>query len=133
VHFEFKPPLFKKVESFSFYSSTTMKNILPKHDAPTKKAPLLPLVPDPLDEITSETSISYILSTVPADTNSATFKKYVRVLSGSKTVRTMLCWAQDTTQVLVGLNINAGPAQYNIHINMIQGTVGLGNTKNLTK
>jgi hypothetical protein len=99
-----------------------MKKVLPKHDAPTKKVPLLPLVPDPLDEMTSENSISYMLRTVSADANSATFKKYVRVLCGSKTVRTMLRWAQDTTQVLVGLNVTAGPARYNMYMNMIQGT-----------
>jgi hypothetical protein len=64
-------------------------------------------VPDPLDEMTLENSISYMLRTVLADGNSATFKKYVCVLCGSETVRTMLCWAQDTNQVLVGLNITA--------------------------
>jgi hypothetical protein len=37
-------------------------------------------------------------------------------------VRTMLRWAQDTNQVLVGLNVTAGPAQYNMYMNMIQGT-----------
>jgi hypothetical protein len=98
-----------------------MKYVLPKHDAPTKKTPLLPLVPDPLDEMTSENSISYMLCTVPADANSATFKKYVRVLCRSETVRTMLRWTQDTNQVLVGLNVTAGPAQYNMYMNMIQG------------
>jgi hypothetical protein len=85
-----------------------MKNVLPKHNSPIKKALLLPLVSDPLNKMTSENSISYMLRTVPAYANSATFKKYVRVLCRSETVRTMLHWAQDTNHVLVGLNITVG-------------------------
>ena len=100
-----------------------MKIVPSKHsDAPTKKAPLLPLIPDPLDEMTSENSISYMLRTVPADANSSTYKKYVRVLSGSETVRTMLRWGKDTQQVIVGLNVTNAAAQFNLYLNMTTGT-----------
>jgi hypothetical protein len=99
-----------------------MKIATSKHsDAPTKKALLLPLVPDPLDEMTSNNSISYMLRMATTDAASATFKKYIHVLTRSETVRTMLRWAQDTNQVLVGLNVTAGPAQFNMYMNMVQG------------
>ena len=89
-----------------------MKVVPSKNDKPTKKAPLLPLVPDPLDEMSSENSISYSLRTDPTDADSSTYKKYVRVLDGSENPRTVLKWAADTAQVLRGLNVTNGPNQY---------------------
>ena len=100
-----------------------MKIVPSKHsDAPTKKAPLLSLVPDPLKEMTTENSISYMLRTVPADADSAKYKKYVRVLSGAEAVRTMLRWVNDSSQVITGLNVTDGPDQHNLYLNMLQGT-----------
>ena len=100
-----------------------MKIAQSKHsDAPTRKAPLLSLVPDPLEEMTTENSISYMLRTVPADADSAKYKKYVRVLSGAESVRTMLRWVNDSNQVIIGLDVTDAPAQHNMYLNMLQGT-----------
>ncbi len=64
-----------------------------------KKAPLLPLVPDPLDEMTHENSVSYQLCTKPGVATSDKYKKTVRVLDGSESIRTILRWANDSLQV----------------------------------
>ena len=99
-----------------------MKVVPPKNESSTKKAPLLPLLPDALDEMTLENSVSYMLRTVPADANSPQYKKYVRVLTGSESVRTKLRWAQDTQQVMTGLNVTTGPNMYNMYMNLSSGT-----------
>ena len=65
-----------------------MKVVLPKNDGPvSKKKPLLPLVPDPEEELTASNSVSYHLRVKPSDNGSPTFKKYVRILTGNETVR----------------------------------------------
>ena len=71
----------------------------------SKRAPLLPLIPDPLDKMDHENTCSFLLRTEPADANSPTFKKYIRVLSGNESIRTVLKWGKDSMQVLRGLNL----------------------------
>jgi hypothetical protein len=100
-----------------------MKIVPPKQSpTPTKKNPLLPLVPDPLDEMKSENSVSFNLRTDPTDRNSSTYKKYVRVLSGSETIRTILKWAEDAAQVLLGLNVTDPKVSYTMMYNMMEGS-----------
>ena len=60
-----------------------MKVVPPKNNGTSKKAPLLPLIPDPLDEMSQENSTSYMLRVNPTDAGSPTYKKYVRILSGN--------------------------------------------------
>lgn len=91
-----------------------MKIAPSKNNPNPKKAPLLPLIPDPLDEMTAENSVSYSLRTNPTDADSAKYKKTVRVLSGTESIRTVLRWSADTTQVLRGLNVTTGPEKYDI-------------------
>ena len=80
--------------------------ITPSKETPTKKKPLLPLVPEPEDELSSSNSVSYLLRVKPSDADSPTFKKYVRVLVGGESVRTIVNWSFDHSKVLEGLNIS---------------------------
>ena len=82
-----------------------MKIASSKTDGTSKKKPLLPLVPDPEEELNSSNSVSYLLKVKPSDADSLTFKKYIRVLSGNESVRTVLTWSEDQAQVLEGLDI----------------------------
>ena len=50
-------------------------------------------------------SVSYDLRTVPADADSPKYKKQVRVLVGTESVRAMLKWRQDVDAVCDGLNV----------------------------
>ena len=82
-----------------------MKIATSKNEGTTKKKPLLPLVPDPEEELNASNSVSYLLRVKPSDNDSPTFKKYIRVLSGNESVRTVLTWSEDQAQVIQGLNI----------------------------
>ena len=84
-----------------------------------KKAPLLPLVPDPLDEMTHENSVSYQLRTKPGVATSDKYKKTVRVLDGSESIRTILRWANDSLQVCRGLGLADAPDKYEVILNLL--------------
>ena len=99
-----------------------MKIAPTKHSSSTKKDPLLPLVPDPLDEMRTENSVSYNVRADPTDRDSSTYKKYVRILSGSESIRTILKWAEDTTQVIEGLNVTDVAVAYTMLYNMMGGS-----------
>ena len=64
-----------------------MKVVLPKNDGPSKKKPLLPLVPESEEELTASNSVSYLLRVKPSDNDSPTFKKCVRILTGDESVQ----------------------------------------------
>lgn len=98
-----------------------MKVVPTKHTS-NKNEPLLPLVPDPLDEMTNENSVSYQLLTNPADPNSPKYKKSVRVLDGSENPRTVLRWARDVHQVLRGLAVTDGTPQYQIMLDLVSSS-----------
>ena len=80
-----------------------MKINVPKGEGSLKRAPLLPLVPDPEMELNSSNSVSYLLKVKPSEADSPTFKKYVRVLNGSEDVCSVLTWSSDQAQVIRGL------------------------------
>ena len=96
-----------------------MKVAPQKHAPSTKKAPLLPLIPDPLDEMTKENSVSYKLRTKVADPDSDKYSKTVRVLDGSESIRTILRWGSDSMQVCSGLGLADGPDLYQTHLNLL--------------
>ena len=75
-------------------------------DKPSKKVPLIiPLVDDEKEaKLTKENSISWELKTRPTENASPTYKKQVRILEGSETVRQLIAWRQDVIKVCVGLN-----------------------------
>ena len=89
-----------------------MKISIPKDNFMSSKAELLPLVPESeIDILDSSNSVRYDLKTSPALADSATYRKTVRILTGSESVRTIIKWYKDVDTVLVGLNIatdNAG-------------------------
>ena len=93
-----------------------------KTDTNGKKAPLLPLVPDHEDTMNSGNSLSYSLRTVPTDADSAHYKKYIRVITGSEDIRTVIQWRRNIEEVIKGLNVTEGPAQHNLLCNMTSGS-----------
>ena len=100
-----------------------MKVVPPKDNgASSKKKPLLPLVPDTEDELNSSNSVSYSLRVTPSDADSPTYKKYVRVLTGSEDVRTVLTWVADTALVITGLNITSPANAYTLLTNLVKGS-----------
>ena len=88
----------------------------------SKKAPLLPLIPDPLDEMTHENSVSYQLRTKPGVPASDKYKKTVRVLDGSEGIRTILRWANDSLQVCRGLGLADAPDKYEVMLNILSNS-----------
>ena len=100
-----------------------MKVVPPKDNGGgSKKKPLLPLVPDSEDELNSSNSVSYSLRVTPSDADSPTYKKYVRVLTGSEDVRTVLTWVSDTALVITGLNITSPSNEYTLLTNLLKGS-----------
>ena len=100
-----------------------MKISTPKgNGGSTKKKPLLPLVPDAEEELNASNSVSYLLKVKPADANSPTFKKYVRVLSGAEEVRTVLTWSQDHAQVPRGLAMADAADIYALTSSLLTGS-----------
>ena len=101
-----------------------MKVVPPKDNGGShRKKPLLPLVPDTKDELNSSNSVSYSLRVTPSDADSPTYKKYVRVLTGSKDVRTVLTWVADTALVITGLNILTPANECTLLTNLVKGSV----------
>ena len=99
-----------------------MKVVPQKSDYSAKKKPLLPLVPDPEEELTSSNSLSYNLNVSPGVTGSATYKKYIRVLAGGESIHSILTWVKDTEEVFRGLNANDAADKYNILSNLVNGS-----------
>ena len=100
-----------------------MKVVPPKDNGDShRKKPLLPLVPDAEDELNSSNSVSYSLRVTPSDADSPTYKKYVRVLTGSEDVRTVLTWVADTALVITGLNISTPVNEYTLLTNLVKGS-----------
>ena len=99
-----------------------MKVVLPKSEGSAKKKPLLPLVPDPEEELNASNSVSYLLRVKPADNNSPTFKKYVRVLTGNESVRTVLSWSEGQAKVVRGLNLTDAADQYVLTCGLLNGS-----------
>ena len=100
-----------------------MKVVPPKNDGPvSKKKPLLPLVPEPEEELTASNSVSYLLRVKPTDNDSPTFKKYVRILTGNESVRAVLTWSEDQTKVVRGLNLTDYPDQCALTCGLLSGS-----------
>ena len=85
----------------------------------TKRAAILPLVPEEAGELNSSNSVSYALRVTPADADSPTHKKYVRVLTGSEDVRTVLTWIVDSKAVVRGLNVTTPTNEYTLMLNLV--------------
>ena len=99
-----------------------MKIAPPTKDFGSKRAPLLPLVPEDGAEMNSTNSVSYSLRVNPADADSPTYKKYVRVLTGNESVRAVLSWVTDTAMVKTGLNITSNANEYTLMQNLLKGS-----------
>ena len=99
-----------------------MKVAVPKNDGTSKKKPLLPLVPDPEDELNASNSVSYLLKVKPTDNDSPTFKKYIRVLTGNESVRTVLTWSEDHSQVVRGLDLTDAADVYALTTGVLTGS-----------
>ena len=99
-----------------------MKVAVPKNDGTSKKKPLLPLVPDPEDELNASNSVSYLLKVKPTDVDSPTFKKYIRVLTGNESVRTVLTWSEDHAQVVRGLDLTDAADVYALTTGVLTGS-----------
>ena len=99
-----------------------MKVAVPKNDGTSKKKPLLPLVPDPEDELNASNSVSYLLKVKPTDVDSPTFKKYIRVLTGNESVRTVLTWSEDHSQVVRGLDLTDAADVYALTTGVLTGS-----------
>ena len=100
-----------------------MKVVASKNDTGTaKREALLPLVPIPSEEMNSSNSVSYLLRVKPSDNDSPTYKKYVRVLSGSEDVRTVIQWSRDQAACITGLNLTDVGDQYTLTLNLLQGS-----------
>ena len=83
-----------------------MKISMPKDNFMSAKAELLPLVPESeVDVLDSNNSVRYELRTTPSDVNSPTYRKTVRILTGSESIRTIIKWSKDIEIILIGLNI----------------------------
>ena len=69
-----------------------MKVVLPKSNGSGRKPPIMSLVDDESTyELTKANSVAWDLRTVPADQDSSTYRKQVRVLSGDEPIRTKSC------------------------------------------
>ena len=99
-----------------------MKVAVPKNDGTYKKKPLLPLVPDPEEELNASNSVSYLLKVKPSDADSPTFKKYIRVLTGNESVRTVLTWSEDHAQVVRGLDLSDAADIYALTTGLLTGS-----------
>ena len=71
-----------------------------------KAKPLLPLVPEPAEELRKDQMVSLELYSDPA--NKATSPKYkfsMQIVEGTEEVRTLLNWVQNISIVLTGMDI----------------------------
>jgi len=89
-----------------------MKVSLPQDTIMSSKKELLPLVPESeLETLDSSNSVRFELKTVPSAADSATYRKHIRILTGSESVRTIVTWYKDIGTVITGLHLqddNAG-------------------------
>ena len=99
-----------------------MKVVVPKSEGSSKRAPLLPLVPNEEEELNTSNSVSYPLRVKPSENDSPTFKKHVRVLTGDEEVRTMLTWAEDSATVINGRAIQDLANIYTLMVNLLKGS-----------
>jgi hypothetical protein len=95
-----------------------MKNILPiMAVGPKKSPPVLPLKEEEeVYHLDKTNSITWELSTQPGMTNAATYKYQVRILTGSKLPRQLLCWQMDLNQVVAGLNLTTVATIKPVHL-----------------
>ena len=85
-----------------------MKVVLPKSNGSGRKPPIMSLVDDETThELTKANSVSWDLRSTPADADSSTYKKQVRVLQGDEPIRQVLRWRADVDSVYTGLNMTA--------------------------
>ena len=99
-----------------------MSIVSSKNNPGTKREALLPLVPLPAVEMNSSNSVSYLLRIKPSDADSPTHKKYVRILTGSEDVRTVIQWANDQTACITGLDLTDVGDQYTLTLNLLKGS-----------
>ena len=95
--------------------------VVPTNDRPKKQA-LLPLIPDEDEPMDSSNSVCYTLRVTPANDDSPTFKKYIRVLAGGESVRVCLQWSRDSTKVVTGLAISDAEPLYELYKNLLTGS-----------
>ena len=101
-----------------------MKISMPKDNFMSSKAELLPLVPESeIDILDSSNSVRYDLKTSPADAASPTYRKTIRILTGSESIRTIIKWTQDLEIVLTGLAIPTTNAGCIAHIAIIRSVM----------
>ena len=106
-----------------------MKVSLPKDNfASSSKAELLPLELDTLESETldSSNSVRYELKTSPAEADSPTYRKTIRILQGSESIRTIIQWVKDVDTVMIGLGLDVDPAGATLRVpiarSMMTGT-----------
>ena len=83
-----------------------MKVVVTATNTTSTKVPLLPLLDDPEDyKLNKGNSITYKLSTPPTEANAPKYKRTVRVLEGTESVRQILKWRKDCDIVASGLAV----------------------------
>jgi hypothetical protein len=88
----------------------------------TKKAHVLPLVPEKDAKKTQDNSVVFQLRIDPGELTSPTYKMAILILRGDESVRSILKWMEDSQKILTGLNVTTGPNQYDALIGTMDGT-----------
>ena len=87
-----------------------------------KKQALLPLVPaDDSDESAEAITKTYTMDTDPTGGNGAKYKMECRVLTGTESLRTMINWKKQWSEVVAGLNLTAYAPAVQISRTLLQG------------
>ena len=98
-----------------------MKVVLPKSNGSGRKPPIMSLVDDESTyELTKANSVAWDLRTVPADQDSSTYRKQVRVLSGDEPIRQVLRWRADVDIVYTGLEATTVAARRTLIVRMMR-------------
>lgn len=102
-----------------------MKVVLPKTDeSKGNKTVLLPLVPDPLESLTKENSVTFEVSTNPGVGGASKAKFTVRIVNGQESIRAIIKWKADVLRLLTGLEIgNTDAAHIAARFGVIQSLV----------
>ena len=111
-----------------------MKIGLPKTEEFQKKLPkhLLPLIDDEEIFLDKTNSVSWELSTRPGTAGAAKFKKVVRVLTGTETVRQTVNWKIDLEATLTGLELTTAAEKKPVVEAMCKGAAMAAFKFNLT-
>ena len=102
-----------------------MKVTLPKTHQSQGEVPILPLIPEDrkhTDAWLKENTITFNVLSNPADDTSQRYKYAITCVNGTESVREVLKWQRDLTNIWLGLGTNDGPTRHPIAERTLRGT-----------